>query len=100
MPVGNISRTPKDGHWVHSLKFPLYQQEGEAQGGAVISLQAQSSAKCLSSAQIGPPSLLRACAPGVRGQAAPSPGRLWSPLSGGDQPLSQVPGRNLGKAAD
>ena len=61
---------PQHGHWVHSLRFPLYQQEGEAQRGAVISLQTQSSAKCLSSAQIGPPSLLRACAPRVRGQGS------------------------------
>lgn len=51
---------------------PTYQREGEVQRGAVISPQTYSSTKCPSSAQIGPPSLLRACAPGDRGQGSGS----------------------------
>ena len=53
----NQLEDPWGGHQVHGPKFPLYQQEGEAQRGAVISSQTQSSAKCPSSAQIRPPSL-------------------------------------------
>lgn len=44
----NKLKDPWAGHWVHDPKFPLYQQEGEAHRGAVISPQAYSSAKCLS----------------------------------------------------
>lgn len=72
-------KNPWEDHWVPGPKSPLYQQEGQAQSRAVISSQTHSSAKYPSSAQIGPPSLLGACAPGVRGQAAPSPGSS-SPL--------------------
>lgn len=35
----NQLKDPQDGHWVHGPKFPLYQQEGEAQGEAAISPQ-------------------------------------------------------------
>lgn len=57
----------------------------------MISPQTQSSVKCLTGPKLGHPACSGPVPPGsgVRGQAAPSPGRLLSPLSGGDQPLTR-----------